>query len=334
MNAGIAAAFKEVNAKGGVHGRSLELIAKDDGYEPDRCVENTFALIDEDQVFALTGYVGTPTAKAAVPVVTELGVPLVGLFTGAGFLRQPVQREIFNVRASYDQETEALVERMVTDLGVKKIAVFHQNDSFGAVGLSGTTKALDKRGMAVAGTGTYERNTTDIAAGLKAIKASGADGVVMVGAYAPLAAFIKAAKAEGLNIPFATISFTGTEAIIGELGDAAEGLIISQVVPSPTADLPVIKACTAALAANGDNTPTFGKVEGYITAKVLIAGLEAAGKDVDRDGLISALESINDQDLGGLKVSLSPTNHQAIGEVYITQVKGGVAMQVSNVAAP
>jgi ABC-type branched-subunit amino acid transport system substrate-binding protein len=332
MQAGMNAAFAKVNSQQGVHGRQLTLISKDDGYNPERCVENTFALIDEDMVFCLAGYVGTPTAKEAVPVIEEFGIPLVGLFTGAGFLRQPVKPDIFNVRASYDEETEAIVERLTTDLGIKKIAVFHQDDSFGAVGLNGTTKALKKRNMTISGTGTYTRNTTDVAAGLKAVMAAQPEAVVMVGAYKPLAAFIHEAKSSGFNPVFATISFTGTEAIIEDLGGEAEGLVISQVVPDPhDGSVPAVASFHEALQASNGGEPSFGKLEGYLTARVLIAGVEAAGKDLTRDNFRSALQSLN-ADLGGIQVGFSAENHQALSQVWMTQVSGGKAKVVSSIS--
>lgn len=335
MQAGMLAAFAEANAAGGVHGRQIRLTSVDDGYEPDRAINGTLQLIEGEGVFALSGYVGTPTAKAVFPIVTEMEVPLIGLFTGAGFLRSPVTPQIFNVRGSYDDETEQIVHHLTEDLGITRIAVFYQNDAFGNVGLSGVTKALEKRGLTVAGQGTYERNTTAVNAGLASIIAAQPEAVVMVGAYAPLAAFVTEARAGGLDAIFSTISFTGTEAFIGAAGAAAEGVVISQVVPSPTAtDMPVVAAAAAALAGQGHEAMTFGQLEGYVTARVLLAGLEAMGPQASRAGLISALEGIAGHDLGGLTIGYSADDHQAIDTVYMTQVSGAVAEPVTAIVRP
>src|SRR5262249_39003880 len=158
-----------------------------------------------------------PTAKVAIPIVQEMKIPLVGTFSGAMLLREPVQRYVFNVRASYDDETEALVQ-FLTKRGAKKIAVFYQNDSFGQAGLSGTQKALTKRQMTLAAQGSFERNTLAVKTGLAAIVASEPDAVIMVGPYKPTAEFVRQARAIGLKSELATISFVGTENLIADLG--------------------------------------------------------------------------------------------------------------------
>lgn len=333
MNAGLRAAIGEANAAGGIAGRPLELIAVDDGYEPDRTIAGTLALVEEHEVFCLAGYVGTPTMKVALPMISEMEIPLIGAFTGAGFLRQPVTRQMINIRASYDDETEALVERLTTDLGLTRIAVFHQDDSFGRVGLSGTTKALAKRNLEVVGTGTYARNTVAVKSGLAQILAAKPEAVIMVGAYQPLAAFVKEAKSAGLEVPFATISFVGTENLIAELGDSADGVIISQVVPSPQAeDLPVAVAYRAAMAAHvADASITYGSFEGYITGKVLVDGLTAAGAD-DRQALIDAIEGFANHDLGGLVATFSADDHQGLDQVHITVVADGAAVPTAKLS--
>lgn len=331
MNVGLKACFAEVNAKGGVNGRSLKLVSVDDGYDPDRCVDGTVKLIEEDKVFCLAGYVGTPTGKAAMPVISEKKVPLIGLFTGAMLFRTPVNPYVFNVRASYNDETEVLVERLTTDLGAKKIAVFYQNDSFGQAGLAGTEKALTKRQLQVAAKGTFERNTVAVKAGLAQVMEGHPDAVVMVGPYKPVAAFVKEARAAGLTVPVATISFVGTENLITELGKDADGVVISQVVPPPQdAAVAVVKDYLAALkTVAADAKPTYGSLEGYVSGRVLVLGLEKAGKDLGRDGLVAALENLKDADLGGLTVSFAKDNHQALSKVFLTRVAGGQAVPVT-----
>jgi ABC-type branched-subunit amino acid transport system substrate-binding protein len=332
MNLGLRAALDEANAAGGVQGRKLVLVAKDDGYDPDKCIDAVGNLVEEDKVFCLAGFVGTPTAKAALPIATEAGVPVVGLFTGAMFLRTPPQKLVFNVRASYNDETEVLVERLGTDLGAKRIAVFHQNDSFGQAGLAGTTKALEKRSLKVAATGTFERNTVAVQTGLAAILAAKPDAIIMVGPYKPLAVFVKEARAAGLSCPLATISFVGTESLIAELGAAADGLVISQVVPSPSdASLPLAKAYQAALAkAQADAKPSYVSFEGYISGRVLLAGLDKAGADPTREKLVTGLEALSSLDLGGFTVSFAADRRQASDKVWLTRVAGGAAQPVES----
>ena len=176
---GLKAALDQANANGGVHGRQIVLESSDDGYEPEQCVDCTVKLLDGD-VFALAGYVGTPTAKVAVPVVKEMKAPLIGLFTGAMLLREPVERYVINIRASYDDETEALVGYLF-GRGLKKIAVFYQNDSFGQAGLSGTEKALAKRQAPLAAKGSFERNTVAVKSGLAALMGAQPDAVILAG---------------------------------------------------------------------------------------------------------------------------------------------------------
>lgn len=327
MNLGLRAAITEANAAGGVNGRTLKLIAVNDGYDPDKCVDATAKLIEEDKVFCLAGLVGTPTTKAALPIAIEAKVPVVGMFTGAMALRQPPSPLVFHVRASYDDETELLVERLTKDLGAKRIAVFHQNDSFGQAGLAGTEKALGKRSLPLAAKGTFERNTVAVRSGLAAVQAGTPDAVIMVGPYKPVAAFVREARAAGLTCPLATISFVGTENLIGELADAANGLIISQVVPSPLDDgLALAKAYRAALTAEqADAKPSYVSFEGYIGGRILLAGLLQAGKDPTREALVKGLESLASYDLGGLPISYAADRRVALSRVWLTQVVAGAA---------
>ena len=332
MQAGMNAAFAEANAAGGIHGRNITLISKDDGYNPEKAVDNTFALIDDDMVFCLAGYVGTPTAKEAVPIIEEYEVPLVGLFTGAGFLRQPVKPSVFNVRASYDEETDAIVERLTEDLKISKIAVFHQDDSFGAVGLSGTTKALKKRGLEVVGTGTYTRNTVDVTAGLEAIIAAEPEAVVMVGAYTPLAAFIKQAQAKGLMPSSRQFHLPAPKPSSPSLAAVPKGWSLARscqihLTPAPR----LWPNSTSSLKASDGGDPSFGKLEGYLTARVLLAGIEAAGADLNRVSFVEASGSLS-TDIDGVNVSFSADNHQALNQVWMTQVKNGRAQVVDSIS--
>ncbi|MBL8359986.1 MAG: ABC transporter substrate-binding protein [Rubrivivax sp.] len=322
MKSGAEALFKSINAKGGVHGRQIKLVIGDDGYEPDRSVDETLKMIEQEKVFSLFGYVGTPTTNAVLPIVKEMDVPLVGAFTGAMTLRQPVTPQVFNVRASYDDEAEKLVAHFLAK-GAKSVAVFYQDDGFGTAVLSGTEKALKKRSMAVAAKSTFQRNTLAIKAGLAAMLDAKPDAVVMVGPYAPLAAFIKEARAAGLKSQLATVSFVGTDNLVAEVGAAGDGVVISQVVPFPEDnDLPIQRECRDALAAGGEKLG-FVNFEGCITAKVMVAALERAGKEPERAKLVGALKGMQGVDIGGMKLAFGDANHQAFSDVFLTQIQGG-----------
>ena len=224
-----------VNDQGGIYGRKIKVIAYDDGYDPPRCVANTQKLIVQDKVFALFCYVGTPTTVKIIPLVEQAKIPLVGMFTGANALREPFNRYIINVRASYYQEIGAAVKHLVEDLGIKKIAVFYQYDAYGFDGLKGTELALKNYGLAPVERGSYIRGTQNIEDGLNKIIGSGAGAVVMIGTYDPCAKFIKTAKTKGFNPIFYNVSFVGADELARRLGKDGEGVIVTQVVPSPEA---------------------------------------------------------------------------------------------------
>lgn len=330
MNTGLKAAFDEANAKGGVHGRRIRFVADDDGYEPEKTVDCTGKMIEDKGVFALAGYVGTPTSKVAAPMVQEYKVPLVGLFTGAALLRNPVQRYVINIRASYDDETEALVEYLTAKRAFQKIAVFYQNDSFGLAGLGGMERALTRRKLAIVAKGSFERNTLDVKGGVAAVLASSPEAVVIVAPYKPSAAFVRAAREADLKAQFATISFVGTESLIAELGAAAAGMLISQVVPSP-ADAASPLSCdyrTALSKSDPAASPSYVGFEGYVGGRVLAAALDLAGKDLSREKLIDAFHAMTNLDLGGMIFSFSESNHQGSKAVYLTTVKDGKAQLV------
>src|SRR5688572_33104695 len=210
MRNGIKAYFDYVNEAGGVHGRKLELVSEDDFYEPARAPAATKKLIEEHKVFALLGYVGTPTGAAHLPVVNQAKVPLVGMFTGAEILRDPLNRYVFHVRASYYDETDKIVEQVVST-GGRKISVFHQADSYGEAGRKGTEIALAKRGMKIHSTGTVERNTVKVEDAVKSIHGSQPDAVIMVSAYTSCAEFIRQMRKADSGASFYNVSFVGSK---------------------------------------------------------------------------------------------------------------------------
>ncbi len=322
MQLGAKLYFDQINAQGGVHGRKIKLLSLDDGYEPDRATANTRQLIDKNDVFALFGYVGTPTSLAALQVSNPAGVPFFGAFTGAEALRLPFNRLVFNVRASYGDETEKIVEQF-TSLNVKRIAVFYQNDAYGKAGLSGVEKAMAKRNLQLVATATVERNSSDVAAAVKTLIPAKPDMVVMVTTYKSSAAFINAMRAAGSGAQFYTVSFVGSRALANELGPDGAGVGISQVVPFPwSRTLPVVRDYQKLLAASGTGRDvSFTSLEGYIAAKVFVEGLRRAGKELTRDKFISAMENLRNFDAGGFAVNFTPGNHNGSTFVELTIIR-------------
>jgi ABC-type branched-subunit amino acid transport system substrate-binding protein len=318
MRNGIKTYLDHVNAAGGVYGRTLELVSEDDRYEPSVAPAASRKLIQEHKVFALLGYVGTPTGAAHLPVTTQARVPLVGMFTGAEILRLPINRYVFHVRASYYDETEKIVEQVVST-GGKKISVFYQNDAYGEAGRKGTELALTKRAMKIHSNGTVERNTLKVEEAVKTIHSSEPDAIVMVGAYAACAEFIRQMKKAGSGATFYNVSFVGSKALADALGAEGSGVAISQVVPFPWASsVPVVKEYQALAKKAGYSDYNFSAMEGFLTAKVMVEGLRRAGKNPTREGLVDALERMNDVNLGGFYVSYSPQNHAGSKFVDLT----------------
>jgi len=324
MNIGLKAYFDHVNAQGGVQGRRIELKTRDDKYEAALCAENTRKLIEEDRVFALIGYVGTPTSSAALPIFTDAKVPFFGPFTGAELLRDPFNRYVFNVRASYYDETERIVEQLVST-GAKSIAVFYQNDNYGQAGLKGVERAMDRRKMKISATATVERNTTNVADAVKKISAVQPDAVVMVSTYTSIAEFVRQMKKAGSGAQFHNVSFVGSKALAEALGDEGHGVAISQVVPFPfSPTTPVVREYQAILKNAGIKDHNFSSLEGFIVAKAFTEGLRRAGRDLTRERLVAALEGMSNVDLGDFIVTFSPSNHSGSRYVDLTIIiRGG-----------
>ena len=317
MQQGARLYFDAVNSRGGVHGRKIVLKTLDDGYEATRAVENTKKLIRDERVFALFGYVGTPTSAASMPIFTEAKVPFVGPFTGAESLRNPVNPLIFNVRASYYDETEAIVQHL-TAMSVDRIAVFYQNDAYGQAGLAGVERALKKRNLPIVAKGTVERNTVDVKKAVAEINKANPQAVVMISAYKSCAAYIKETRAAGQNPTFWNVSFVGSKALAKELDKEGRGVQISQVVPFPwDSSVPVVKEYQKAMA-EAKAEPGFGTLEGFIAAKVMVEGLRRAGRNLTRESFVRAMEGIQDYDAGGFKVTYGPGNRSGSKFVDLT----------------
>lgn len=321
MRLGILAAFHEVNMRGGVHGRMLELASLDDAYEPEAAVTNTLQLIEEEGVFALIGEVGTPTSRSATPVAADAGVPFIAPFTGAEFLRDDDWDNIINLRASYYQETEEMVSRLTEDLGITRIGVLYQDDSYGRAGYRGVRMALDRREMEPVSIGLYPRNTTAVKAALLDLNRGKPEAVIMIGAYEPVAALVALARHTGADPIFLTVSFVGSNALANELGTGGAGVYVTQVVPFPTdSSIPVVSAYLAALSAYDRYAyPGFVSFEGYLAGRLAIEGLERCGHDIDRGCFLDILNSSDEFDIDGFTLRFGNDN-QGSDEVFITVI--------------
>lgn len=322
MRTGLMAAFSEVNATGGINGRKITLVSRDDSYDPDKAVTAIKQVINEDKVFAVVGCVGTPTSNAMLPIADEAKIPFIGALTGAKSLRDPKWTNVVNFRASYGQETELWIEHLTKDLGIKKIAAFYQDDAFGQAGLSGVKAAMDKRGMTLVAEGNYQRGTKDVDAALNKIKAAQPEAVVMVAAYAPAAEFIRQAKKAGLKSVFVNISFVGSDALAKDLGPDAEGVLVTQVVPSynDVGQPFIMKYLMAMHAYDPKESFNFVSLEGYTVGRMVIEAIKKAGANLTRPTLMAALSN-GDYDLNGLKLQFGNGRTQASDAVFLTVIE-------------
>ena len=322
MRIGIEAAFQEANTQGGVHGRQLILLSLDDAYEPEAAIANTQRLIEQERVFALIGAVGTPTSRSATPIAESAGVPYIAPFTGAAFLREAKWQNVINLRASYNQETEAMVARLTKDLGIERIAVMYQDDSFGRAGYRGVRQALERRSMEPVAIGVYPRNTTAVKTGLLNLHSANPDAVILIGAYQPVATLIAWARHTGLDPVFMTISFVGSNALAKELGRAGAGVFVTQVVPFPTDEIPRVGiAYRRALATHApEATPGFVSYEGYLAGRLAITALERCGREVDRAGFLKSLRSTDTIDLDGFELLYGENDNQGSDAVFLTVI--------------
>jgi len=334
MRDGVLLGLERANLEGGVQGRRLALRAYDDGYEPYRVAPNIQRLIDEDHALAIIGNVGTPTAVAALPIIKNRGVPFVAPFTGAGLLRKtPPERYVINFRASYVQEVTAMIDGLINQGGVdpQQIAFFTQRDSYGDAGYVGGVSALQRHGLHDVRNilhVRYERNTLAVENALADLVYSSRDiqAVIMVGAYAPCAKFIRLAKEVGLNALFLNVSFVGSELLLNELGNDNDGVIVTQVVPPLINDGPPIVRdyLTDFKKFNQTGIPNYVGFEGYVASRLLFRALTKIEGPLTHDAVIDALEAMGTFDLGlGVPLHLSAQQHQACQQVWGTRFVDG-----------
>ena len=322
---GASAYLSHINDTGGVHGRTIQLVALNDSYDPIECIDNTKKLLDVLNVFLLFGYVGTPTTQAVLPLVNKRRIPFMFPFTGASLLRDTHKAPtVFNLRASYEQETRAMVEYLAK-AGKKRLAVFFQDDSFGLNGLFGVMEHLKEfPSMKLVAKACYKRGTTAVNSALISILEAKPDAVILVGTYKPCAEFIKRAKSLGLrDAIFMNISFVGSKALAQELGDAGNGVLVTQVVPLPwdTSVSAVAEYQQLMLASDPLYQPGFVSLEGFLNAKLLVRLLQKTGPQLTRESLLHSVRNAYDINLGlGADVCFTPMDNQGQKRVYITRI--------------
>lgn len=316
---GILSAFREANQKGGVHGRQLRLISLDDGYNPERAIINTKHLVEVDGIFALMGATGTSPVRASAPVASSAGVPFIAPFTGDVKLRAR-WKNMIHLRASYDEETEAMIDYLVEDRKVSRIGVMYQNDYFGRDGYEGARLALARRQMEVASSGIYERNTTAIKSALLGLRQGDPEAVILIGAYPAVAELIRWSQFIGFNPIFIVISFVSSNALAEALGEAGKGVLVTQVVPFPTAsDLPIAGSYLKALTAIApEESPGFISFEGYLAGRLVVNILERCGRNLTRTAFLNAFRGADEIDLGGFHLYYGKDIDQGSNAVFLT----------------
>lgn len=319
MALGMRAAFAAANKSGGVAGRRIELVSMDDTYEPAVCQANTAKLIDQG-VFALGGYVGTPTCLAAFPAIVETGIPFVGAFTGAESLRK-FAPNVFHTRASYNQECRALAHQLLAYGEESRVAVFAQDDAYGAAIEKGVTQALGELGKKVVAVAKVKRNSLDVAAAAEIIAASGATGIAMGSVYGACAKLIEALGVRGQASMYCSVSFIGTSGLTKNLGPKARGIGITQVMPYPWLDSSgLTTGFRKAMSAIPDAELSYGALEGYLNAVTIMRGIAACGETLTWQRFVEALERRHD--FGGFALDFSSASHEGSKYVDLTVIDG------------
>jgi len=327
---GAKAYFAMINEAGGVDGRKLKLVAYDDSYDPAK-TEVCFNRLMEQKVFALGFFVGTPTAVKYIPMAESNKIPVVGLFTGAQTLYVPLRHWVVNVRASYFDETREQIDGMWGTLGYRKIGVIYPEDAFGAAVLEGVKAALKTHGAEPIAVASYQRQTAQVGGAIDTVRSANPEAVVVVGPSNTVAPILKQSHAKGWKPLFLTVSFVGTDELILEAGSDAEGTVITQVVPPYyLTEYKTVALYRRTLTKFFPSAqPNFVSLEGFVDGMVLVEGLKRAGKDATREGLIRAIESIHDHDLGlgpQLKLNYSSKEHKGFDHVIPTVIRGGRAV--------
>ena len=318
---GALAYFSKVNAAGGVHGRKIELATLDDANQVPRAEANTKKLVEEQGVFALYGYASATLSRPALPIVAKHNVPFIGPFTGADPMRV-FNKNVYNIRASYADELEKIVEHYNT-FGIKRFSIVYYDDPVGKENLSAVERALKKRNLAVVSVGAFkDRAKPDIGAGLKDVMKGDPEVVIFTTLYKATSDFIKAGQKAGFGAQMVSNSFPGASPLAKELGKQGAGVAIAQDVPPPTKrSVPVVKEYQEAIEKQlGKKDFSFTSLEGYIGAKVIVEGLKRAGPKLTRESFMQALDGLSNFDTGGYLINFSPKDHNGSSYVELTVI--------------
>jgi branched-chain amino acid transport system substrate-binding protein len=315
---GTRAYFEAVNYKGGINGRRVKVITLDDGYQVGNTVKNVQQMIDEDQVFALFNIMGTPNSAAALPLVDKAGIPFFSPFTGAELTRTPLLPGVFNIRASYRDEAEKIVQHLTT-IGIKRVAVVYQANAFGKDGLAGVEAAMTRRGMKPHSLASIQTDASDAQKAVQALHATQPESVILITAGKPTFEFIKAYNTVRRGMQFYTLSVMGAQANIKALGPDGVGVVVATVVPFPWSQAhPLVKEYQAAMHKIGLREFSFVSFEAYLNSKVLGEALRRAGKDLTRGKLIAAAEGMKQVSFGGFDISFGKDSRQGSRFVDLT----------------
>lgn len=312
--------FNHINSMGGVKGRMINFIAYDDKYEPQNTTHNLTRLLEQDNVFALFGFVGTPTTKKIYPKVTSIKIPLVASYTGAAFLRNPKEEYAVNFRTSYQNEIDTIVEHLHVNQGLTRFAIFYQNDVYGEEGYIAAVNALQNHNLALLGEGTYKRNTLSIHHALHEIQSISPQAVIIVGAYKPSALFIRQARLQGLeDVVFCPISFVNSDALVVELNGKTKNILFSQTVPSYSPQQSAVSEEYLRLLNrySPNHAPSFASFETFLAAKAFTNALEKIQGRMTRSKLLDVLSSKESIDLGGVEISFNPTHMHSNAYLFI-----------------
>lgn len=303
--------FDHVNATGGINGRKIKVVTLDDAYDPKKAAENTRVLIEEAKVLALFQYAGTPASLAALPMVEQAGVPFIAPFTGSDTLRKNFSRYVFNIKAGYSTELEAMIKQLAV-IGVSKVAVAYLNNPFGTGGLASVEESAKLHGVSLVAKMPLEVDGSKIERAVDGIAKAAPQAIIVVSAGKPSIDFVDAYSNAGHRSTFYMLSVISNSQLVNALGDRARGIVVSQVVPSPwNQSVPAAREFQALANKQAITEYTFGHMEGFLSAKFLVEGLKRAGSSPNRESLIRGLETMKRVDLGGYFVDFSPTQHSS-----------------------
>lgn len=316
LKKGSLAYFQQLNEEGGIHGRQIELISLDDAYEPIHTVANTHQLIAK-QVFALFGYVGTPTSHAVMSIIKHNQIPYLMPFTGAKFLRTPTNRHIFNLRASYAQEAQVQVNYLVRDKKFNKIALVIQADEFGLAAEEVFTQSLSRHQLSPVTIARFQRNSNDIEKVLLKLQQQVVDAVIFVGTYQPFTSLINLGFSKGFSPFYSSLSFIASKEVFSQLAQPTK-VLITEVVPNPeTCQWQMCVQFRADMKSASHSQLNRTQFEGYLNAMVFSEAAKACGSKLTRDCLIEKLEQFSLTNKS-MPIEFSTKNHQGSQQVYLS----------------